>query len=67
VVDITGVGFTPGSTVKFNGTATASVSYISSGEVKATVPAGAATGLITLTNTSTPMGTVGGAKKYGVT
>jgi hypothetical protein len=65
VVDIQGIGFTPGSTVQFNGAA-ASVSYISSGEVKATVPSSATTGRITLTNTSSPAGTVGSAKKYGV-
>ena len=39
VVAIRGIGFTPGSTVKFNGTA-ATVTYVSSGEVKATVPVG---------------------------
>jgi hypothetical protein len=66
VVDIAGIGFTPGSTVQFNGTA-AAVSYIGSGEVKATVPPSAANGQITLTNTSSPTGAVLSAKKYTVT
>jgi hypothetical protein len=67
VVDIHGIGFTPGSTVHFNGTAASSVTFISSSEVKATVPAGATTGPIMLTNTSSPVGTVGSAKNYSVT
>jgi hypothetical protein len=69
VVDIQGIGFTPGSTVQFNGTAAATVAYIRSGELSATVPAGATTGQITLTNTSSPIGTVTSAKnkKYTVT
>jgi hypothetical protein len=65
-VDIQGVGFTPGSTVKFNGTPATTVNYISSGEVKATVPSTATSGQITLTNTSPPAGTVRSAKKYTV-
>jgi hypothetical protein len=67
VVDVTGIGFTPGSTVKFNGTTATTVSYLSSGEVKATVPAGATSGPITLTNTSSPTGTVRSAGTYTVT
>jgi hypothetical protein len=67
VVDIHGIGFTPTSTLQFNGTTATTVTYISSSEVKATVPAGATTGPITLTNTSSPVGTVGSAKNYSVT
>ena len=58
VVDIKGIGFTPGSTVRFNGTVAASVSFVSSGEVRATVPAAASSGPVTLTNTSAPAGSV---------
>ena len=62
VVDIKGVGFTPGSSVKFNGTAT--VSYISPTEVKATVPTTASSGPITMTNTSAPIGPVRANSDY---
>src|SRR5205807_559227 len=64
VVDLKGIGFTAGSTVKFNGTASSSVSYVSPGEVKATVPAAAMSGPIALT---TPAGTVQAARKYTLT
>ena len=67
VVDIKGIGFTPGATVKFNGTPATTVAYIGSGEVKATAPTGATSGQITLTNTTTPAGTVTSAKTYAVT
>ena len=66
VVDIKGIGFTPTSTVQFNGTAAAAVAYIGSGEVTATVPTGATSGQITLTNTASPVGTGRSAKKYVV-
>jgi subtilase family serine protease len=58
VVTITGVGFTKTSTVSFNGTAATSVTYVSSTKLKATVPSGATTGSISVTNTATPVGTV---------
>jgi hypothetical protein len=64
VVDIKGIGFTPDATVKFNGTTTATVTYIGPGEVKATVPTGASTGPITLT---TAAGTVQARSKYTLT
>jgi hypothetical protein len=66
VVDLKGIGFTASSTVQFNGTV-AAASYVSPGKVKATVPAGATTGRITLTNTSTPAGTVTSGTNYKVT
>ena len=64
VVDIKGVGFTPAATVKFNGTPATTVTYISAGEVKATVPAGATTGPITI---ATAAGTVRGRGNYTIT
>ncbi len=67
VVDIHGLGFTPASTVQFNGTAASSVTFVSSTEVQATVPSGATSGLISLTNTSAPAGTVSSANKFTVT
>jgi hypothetical protein len=67
VVDIHGVGFTATSTVKFNGTAASSVTFVSSTEERATVPSGATSGLISLTNTSAPAGTVSSANKFTVT
>jgi hypothetical protein len=48
VIDIKGIGFTATSSVQFNGTP-ASVTYIGSGEVKATAPAGATSGQLGLT------------------
>jgi len=50
-VTITGTGFTIGTTVSFNGTA-ATVSFVSSTTIVATVPAGATTGTITVTESS---------------
>jgi hypothetical protein len=41
VVDLRGVGFTPTSSVQFNGVAAAAVSYVSSTELEATVPSAA--------------------------
>lgn len=67
MVDLTGAGFTPTSTVQFNGVSAAAVSYVSSSELKATVPAGASTGKITVTNTDPPQGTVISARQVEVT
>jgi hypothetical protein len=64
VVDIKGIGFTAGSTVKFNGTPATTITYLGPGEVKATVPAGATTGPITLT---TGAGTIRGRDSYTIT
>ena len=48
-VTLMGTGFTGGSTVSFNGTAAPSVTFMSSTSLTATVPAGAATGNVTVT------------------
>jgi IPT/TIG domain len=63
VVTIKGVGFNSGSTVSFDGRA-ASVTYVSSKKLKATVPAGAQAGPIAVTNTSAPVGTVYSASSF---
>lgn len=67
VVTISGIGFTATSTVKFNGTPASAVVFVSSGELQATVPSGATTGPITVTNTAAPVGTVSSAGKFTVT
>jgi hypothetical protein len=64
VVDITGLGFTATSTVKFNGTPATTATYIGPTEAKATVPIGATSGPLTLT---TSAGTVQARSKYTVT
>ena len=63
-VTVRGVGFTPGSSVSFDGVAATSVTFVSSKQLKASVPAGAASGAITVTNTSAPVGTVAGAGTF---
>jgi hypothetical protein len=65
-VTITGVGFNSGSKVGFDGIA-ASVAYVSSTKLKATVPAEARTGAIKVTNTSAPVGAVSSASSFTVT
>jgi hypothetical protein len=67
VVTINGVGFTSTATVKFSGVAASSVMHISSTQLQATVPAGATTGTITVTNTTAPKGAVRSATKFTVT
>jgi IPT/TIG domain len=67
VVTITGVGFTKTSTVSFNGAAASTVTYVSSTKLKATVPSGASTGAISVTNTAAPVGTVASASHFTVT
>ncbi|OAI38568.1 hypothetical protein AYO39_03605, partial [Actinobacteria bacterium SCGC AG-212-D09] len=66
VVTLRGIGFTPGATVKFNGSA-ATVNYVNSGEVQATVPSSATKGPPTLTNTTAPVGKVQSPTSYTVT
>jgi plastocyanin len=66
VVTINGIGFDPGSKAKFNGIA-AATTFVSSSRLKASVPAGATTGPITVTNTTTPTGTVRSASNFAVT
>jgi IPT/TIG domain len=57
-VTVKGIGFAPGASVQFNGVTATSVSYVSSTKLKATVPADATTGPVTVTNVSAPLGTV---------
>ena len=64
VVTINGVGFNAGSTVKFHGTSATTVTFVSSSQLKATVPSAATTGPITVTNATAPTGTVGSATNY---
>ncbi len=66
VVTITGVGFTKSSAVSFNGVAAKSVTYVSSTTLKATVPSGASTGSISVTNTAAPVGTVSSSAHFAV-
>ncbi len=65
-VTITGVGFNSGSKVSFDGVA-ASVTYVSSTKLKATVPVEASTGAIKVTNTSAPVGAVSSASSFTAT
>ncbi len=67
LVAVNGLGFTPGSTVKFNGVAAQSVSFVSSKRLEAVVPPGASTGPVTVTNTTAPLGTVSSAAAFVVT
>jgi subtilase family serine protease len=57
-ITITGVGFNSHSSVSIGGVAATGVSYISSRQLKATVPSKASTGPITVTNTTAPLGSV---------
>jgi hypothetical protein len=66
LVTITGVGFTKSSTVSFNGTAAAGVTYVSSTKLKVTVPSGASTGSISVTNTAAPVGTASSSAHFAV-
>jgi IPT/TIG domain len=63
-ISIKGTGFTSSSTVAFAGTPAASVTFLSKSKLKATVPAGALSGPITVTNTSEPAGTVRSAATF---
>jgi hypothetical protein len=65
-VTVKGVGFSPGASVSFDGVPAGSVSFVSSSKLKATVPAGAGTGTITVTNASPPVGTVSSAGSFVV-
>ncbi|MGO9487703.1 MAG: IPT/TIG domain-containing protein [Solirubrobacteraceae bacterium] len=63
-VTIKGVGFNASSTVSFGGVPAASVSYFSKSKLKATVPANAGTGRVTVTNGTAPTGTVASAQSF---
>jgi IPT/TIG domain len=66
IVTIKGLGFTPTSTVSFHGAPATSVTYISATTLKAVVPAGASTGLIGITNSAAPIGSVTTAGSFVV-
>jgi hypothetical protein len=66
VVKISGVGFNSTSTVSFGGATATTVDHVSSTELDATVPSGASTGPITVTNTATPTGIVKSHPSYTV-
>jgi hypothetical protein len=62
-VTIKGEGFTPSSSVRFDGVPAASVTYLSAKKLRAIVPSGEGTGPITVTN-DTPPGTVSSAISF---
>jgi hypothetical protein len=64
---INGTGFNTGSTVAFSGVASTTVTHVSSTQLKATVPANAKTGPVTVTNTTTPIGSITSACNFRVT
>jgi hypothetical protein len=66
-VTLHGVGFTTGSTVQFNGIAATAVKFLSAAGLVATVPPTATTGPVTVSNASTPIGTVSSVGSYTVT
>jgi hypothetical protein len=63
-VTIHGVGFLSSSAVRFNGALASSVTHVSPQKLLATVPAGAVSGRISVTNTSAPKGTVRSAGPF---
>jgi plastocyanin len=65
-VTINGIGFNASSMARFHGTA-AATTLVSSSQLKATLPATATTGPITVTNTTAPTGTVRSAGNFKVT
>ena len=65
-VAVKGVGFTPSSHVAFDGTPAASVSYVSASKLLATVPAGASSGPLTVTNSAAPVGAVSSAASFAI-
>ena len=66
VVTIKGLGFNSSSGVSFNGVPATSVTYVSPTTLKAVLPRGAQTGLITVTNSAAPVGTVRTAGSFVV-
>ena len=65
-VILTGVGFNASSIVSFNGTAAAPPTGVTPTSLTVTVPSGATTGPVTLTNTKAPTGTVQAAAVFTV-
>ena len=66
LITITGAGFNESSVVSFNGTQASGASVVSSTTIKVKVPSGASTGLITVSNTAAPVGTVKSAGSFVV-
>ena len=65
-VKLKGIGFTASSSVAFDGVAASAVSYLSPTRLEAIVPAGAASGPISVTNTTAPVGTVSSAASFQI-
>jgi IPT/TIG domain len=65
IVKLKGIGFERSSSVSFDGVPAAGVTYISASKLSAVVPAGASTGIITVTNAA-PAGNVSSAASYTV-
>ena len=63
-VTVRGVGFNAGSLVSFAGVAASKVTFVSSKVLKATVPQGAGSGPLTVTNKTAPAGTVASAGSF---
>lgn len=66
LVKVKGVGFTPSATVSFGGVAASSVTFVSAKQLDATVPPGATSAQIKVTNTASPAGTVESATAFAV-
>jgi hypothetical protein len=66
LVKVKGVGFTPSSSVNFGSLAASNVTFVSAKQLDATVPAGATSAKITVTNTAAPAGTVESAVAFAV-
>ena len=67
VVTMKGVGFTNPSTVKFHGVSPVNATFVSSSQLKATVPAGATTGTITVIRSTGTPSTTESAASFTVT
>ncbi len=67
IVTITGVGFDESSGVAFDGVPAAAVTFVSASRLKATIPSGASSGPVTVTNVAAPVGTVAAAAPFTVT
>ena len=67
VVTVKGVGFTNPSTVKFHGVSPVNATFVSSSQLKATVPAGATTGTITVIRSTGTPSTTDSATAFTVT
>jgi len=63
-VTVKGLGFNHSSQISFGGIPAASVVYESARKLKAIVPAEAKSGVVSVTNTAAPVGTVSGAKDF---